>query len=154
MQHLWSWNLVPSWPIMFGNSVSRAYHDFPRHGSYTCPGTFNRSPFGIQYPKLVCTLRKFQEGRRVTGPFCWACAQGRYGPGPKACMGLGSRCRTVPFSSIDTFSFNRHIFGQQTYFHSIRTLNIYIYIYIYLIWKDMTFHYAFFDISNLKGYDI
>ena len=67
---------------------------FSGHGSYTWPGTFNRSPLGIQYPKLVCTLRKFQEGRRITGPFCWACAQGQYGPGPRACMGLGSRCRT------------------------------------------------------------
>ena len=24
----------------------------------------------------------------------WACAQGQYGTGPRACMGLGSRCRT------------------------------------------------------------
>ena len=88
---------------MFGNSVSRAYHDFPGHGSYDCPGKFNRSPLGIQNPKLVFTLRQFQEGRRVTGPFRWACAQGRYGPGPRAYMGLGSRpvwalgsrCRTI-----------------------------------------------------------
>ena len=54
---------------------------FSGHGSYTLPGTFNQSPLEIQYPKLVCTLRKFQEGRKVTRPFCWACAQGRYGPG-------------------------------------------------------------------------
>ena len=74
--------------------------NFPEHGSYTWPGTFNRSPLGIQYPKLVCTLRKLQEGRRITGPFCWACAQGQYGPGPRACMGLGSRCRTVTIETL------------------------------------------------------
>ena len=76
---------------MFGNSVFRAYHDFPRHGSYACPRKFNQSPFGIQNPKLVFTLRQFQEGRRVTGPFYWTYTQGQYGPGPKAYMGLGSR---------------------------------------------------------------
>ena len=68
---------------------------FPGNGSYTWPGTFDRSPLGTQCPTLVCTLRKLQEGRRITGPFYWACAQGRYGTGPRACMGLGSRCRTI-----------------------------------------------------------
>ena len=76
---------------MFGNSVSRAYHDFPGHGSHAYPGKFNRSPLRIQYPKLVFILRQFQEGRRVTGPFRWACAQDQHGPGLKASMGLGSR---------------------------------------------------------------
>ena len=68
---------------------------FPGNGSYTWPGTFDRSPLGTQCPTLVCTLRKLQEGRRITGPSYWACAQGRYGARPRACMGLGSRCRTI-----------------------------------------------------------
>ena len=73
---------------------------FPGKGSYTWPGTFDRSPLGIQCPTLVCTLRKLQEGRRITGPFCWACAQGRCGTRPKACIGLGSRCRTYIYIYI------------------------------------------------------
>ena len=74
---------------MFGNSVSRAYHDFPGHGQFACPGKLNRSSVETQTSKLVFTLRQFQEGRKVTGPFRWACTQNRYGPGPRACMGLG-----------------------------------------------------------------
>ena len=113
VQHLWSWNLVPSWSIMFGNSVSRAYHDFPGHGSRAYPGKFNRSPLGIQYPKLVFILRQFQEGCRVTGPFRWACAQGQHGPGLKASMGLGSRPVWALGSRCRTVSFGLSSFGLQ-----------------------------------------
>ena len=73
---------------------------FPGHGSYTCPVTFNRSPLGIQYPKIICALRKFQEGRRVTGPFYWACAKGRYGPGISVqAQGLYGPGISVPYNS-------------------------------------------------------
>ena len=68
---------------------------FPGNDSYTWPGTFDRSPLGTQCPTLVCVLRKLQGGRRIAGPFYWACAQGQYGTRPKACMGLGSRCCTT-----------------------------------------------------------
>ena len=91
---------------------------FPGHGSYACPVKFKRSPLGIQYPKLVFTLRQFQEGRRITGPFRWACAQSQRGPGPRACMGLGSRpiwalgswCRTGSYQFLLEMRFNLHVF--------------------------------------------
>ena len=43
--------------------------------------SLSRTPLKIQGPKLVFTLRQFQEGLRAMGPFrwAWAWAQGLYG---------------------------------------------------------------------------
>ena len=41
--------------------------------------SLNRTLLRIQGPKLVFTLRQFQEGLRAMGPFRWAWAQGLYG---------------------------------------------------------------------------
>ena len=103
---------------------------FPGHGSYTWPGTFNQSPLGIQYPKLVCRLRKLQERRRITGPICWACAQGRYGTGPRACMGLGSRCRTFTYIY---FNFINYPTNNSIFFSVFLLLLILYTIYVVII---------------------
>ena len=41
--------------------------------------SLSRTLLRIQGPKLVFTLRQFQEGLRAMGPFCWAWAQDLYG---------------------------------------------------------------------------
>ena len=48
------------------------------------------TPLELNAQHLFVYLRKHQGGRRMTGPFYWACAQSQYGIRPRACMGLGS----------------------------------------------------------------
>ena len=110
MQHLRSWNLAPSWPTMFGNSVPWEYHNFPGTARI-----FDRQRWSDHLSEFN-TLRLFaHEGSSKkgagqpdfsAGPLpkagmglgpgtAWDWAQGLYGTGPRACVGLGSRCRTI-----------------------------------------------------------
>ena len=51
--------LGPAKPIVLGNAVSRAFHDFSRHGSYACSGKLmpntsqNSRPKTCFYTKAV-----------------------------------------------------------------------------------------------------
>ena len=118
---------------------------FPGHGSHSCPGPFNRSPLGIQYPKLVCTLRKFQEGRRVTGPFCWACAQGQYGPGT-----------LVPYNSILNnqiffffFCFIVNVDKQKYFFFLIVIVDINRISFLCVHWNLFLKNLIYFSLSSI-----
>ena len=94
---------------MFGNSVSRANRTFP--GTvYTHDREFlTDHHLELNTLHLFVYQGSFKKGAGEldlsNGPMpkasiglglglAWACAQGRHEAGPRACMGLGSRCRT------------------------------------------------------------
>ena len=63
---------------------------FPVNDSCTYRERLTEYPLELNTLHLSVILWNPREGRRMTGPFCWARAQSQYGIRPRACMGLGS----------------------------------------------------------------
>ena len=86
--HLWSWNLISSGPIMFGNAASRAYHIFPGMIHTLDREHLTDHLLELNALHLFVYLRKLQEGRDnwtfllgLRPKPVWDWAQGLYGPG-------------------------------------------------------------------------
>ena len=67
--HLWSWNLIPSGLIMFGNPVSRAYHIFLGMIRILDRERLTDHLLELNALHLSVYLRKLQERHRITGSF-------------------------------------------------------------------------------------
>ena len=97
---------------MSGNSVSCAYHTLPGTVYIHDRELLTDHHLDLNTLHLFVHQGSFKKGAGEldlsAGPVpkagiglgpgpVWACAQGRHGAGPRACMGLGSRCRTSRF---------------------------------------------------------
>ena len=95
---------------MFGNSVSYANRTFPGTVYIHDRELFTDHHLDLNTLHLFVHQGSFKKGTGELdlsdGPVpkagiglglgpVWACAQGRHEVGPRACMGLGSRCRTI-----------------------------------------------------------
>ena len=95
---------------MLGNSVSCAYRIFPGTVHIHDRERLTDHHLELNTLHLFVHLGSLKKGAGEmdlsAGPVpkadmglglgpIWACAQGRHGAGPRACMGLGSWCRTI-----------------------------------------------------------